>query len=92
MKNILQPILVERKAQWGDPVDTHERIARVWGGILNRDITTTEVALMMTGLKLVRAAVNPAEKDSFIDGEGYLKIAAMIEGHDPEGLAILRGE
>lgn len=85
-------ILVERGQQWGDPVDTHARIAEVWSGILGTEVATTDVALMMAGLKLVRAAVNPTEKDSFDDGIGYLRIGAMIEGHDPDGLAELRGQ
>ena len=73
-----EPILVERGKQWGDPVYTHERIARVWSGILNFQVSAHDVALCMVGLKLVRAAVNPAEPDSYTDAKGYADIAMMI--------------
>ena len=73
-----EPILVERGKQWGDPVYTHERIARVWSGILNFQVSAHDVALCMVGLKLVRAAVSPAEPDSYTDAKGYADIAMMI--------------
>lgn len=73
-----EPILVERGKQWGDPVYTHERIARVWSGILNFHVTAHDVALCMVALKLVRASVNPAEPDSYTDAKGYSDIAMMI--------------
>lgn len=73
------PILVERRKQWGDPTTTHERIADVWTGILGHHIDAVQVALMMAGLKLVRASINPAEPDSYDDGHGYLTIAQHIQ-------------
>lgn len=73
------PILVERRKQWGDPTITHQRIASVWSGILNQPITPAQVALCMAGLKLVRAAVNPTEPDSYDDGHGYLTIAQHLQ-------------
>ena len=90
MPNIEQPILAERAKQWGDPVETHERIARVWSGILDCDVTPQQVALMMTGLKLVRASVNPDEPDSYKDAKGYLSIAEMIILPDHPDLAQIR--
>ena len=44
-------------------------------------MTAGQVALCMTGLKLVRASVNPDDPDSFDDGHGYLAIAEDIFGH-----------
>ena len=73
-----EPILVERGKQWGDPVYTHERIARVWSGILNFQVSAHDVALCMVALKLVRASVNPTEPDSYTDAKGYADIAMII--------------
>ena len=73
-----ESILVERGKQWGDPVYTHERIARVWSGILNFQVSAHDVALCMVALKLVRASVNPTEPDSYTDAKGYADIAMMI--------------
>lgn len=72
-------ILQEREKQWGDAVSTHVRIAQVWSAILDYDIRPHQVALMMAGLKLVRASINPTEPDSVKDARGYLGIAQEIE-------------
>lgn len=77
---MMDPILEERRKQWGDPVETHERIAKVWSGVLGHPVTAQQVALCMAGLKTVRAAVNPSEPDSYDDGRGYWQIAQMCEG------------
>lgn len=74
-------ILTEREKSWGTATGTHERIAKVWSGILDHEVTPGQVALCMNGLKLVRASINPADSDSFLDGHGYLTIAEEIYGH-----------
>ena len=72
-------ILQEREKQWGDAVSTHVRIAAVWSAIIDYDIRPHQVALMMAGLKLVRASINPVDPDSVKDARGYLGIAQEIE-------------
>ena len=72
-------ILQEREKQWGDAVSTHVRIAQVWSAIIDYDIRPHQVALMMAGLKLVRASINPVDPDSVKDARGYLGIAQEIE-------------
>lgn len=79
MSTFKEPILQEREKQWGDATRTHQRIAEVWSGILGHPVTPVEVALMMAGLKLVRASINPGEPDSYLDGHGYLTIAEHIQ-------------
>lgn len=76
----MNSILEERQKDWGNPVDTHRRIARVWSGILNYHITAHQVALMMAGLKLVRADLNPGDADSYVDARAYVRIAADFRG------------
>jgi hypothetical protein len=52
------------------PERNFDRIAQVWGGILNRSITPEEVGLMMIGMKIVREAYSH-QPDNLIDIVGY---------------------
>lgn len=81
MSEKIDTLLEQRGQSWGNAAATHARIAQVWSGILDTEVTAGQVALMMTGLKLVRASVNPDDPDSFDDGHGYLAIAEAIFGH-----------
>ena len=80
MTNRIDSLLEQRGKLWGDATDTHIRIAQVWGGIKGVEFTPTEVALMMAGLKLVRASISPNEPDSYDDAHGYVTIAENIQG------------
>lgn len=71
-------ILEVRAKDWGDPVMTHARIAQVWSGILDTEVTPHQVALMMTGLKLVRASINPDNEDSLVDAGAYVEIGKRV--------------
>ena len=71
-------LLAERGAIYGDAVDTHARIAQVWGAILGRTVSAHQVALCMIGLKLVRADCDPTHTDSHDDIQGYAEIAKQI--------------
>lgn len=72
-------LLEEKGKVYGDAVRTHARIAEVWSGILGAEVTGYQVALMMAGLKLVRAEVSPDHQDSFDDAHGYVEIANRIQ-------------
>lgn len=71
-------LLEERGKVYGDPVETHVKIAQVWSGIIGYNIQPNEVPLMMIGLKLVRAQQSPEYPDSYDDIEGYTRIAKMF--------------
>lgn len=77
-------LLAQRGQQWGGATSTHVRIAQVWSGILDTEVTALQVALCMSGLKLIRAGVNPFEPDSFDDAHGYLRIAQGIVDDEPQ--------
>ena len=81
MSDKVAALLEQRGSSWGNAASTHSRIAQVWSGILDTEVTAGQVALCMAGLKLVRASVNPDDPDSFDDGHGYLAIAEDIFGH-----------
>ena len=84
MSDNVGELLKQRGNQWGDAIGTHVRIAQVWSGILGHEVQAVEAALMMEGLKLVRASINPDDKDSFDDAQGYGRIAQLIAGHRTE--------
>jgi hypothetical protein len=69
-----------RKDTYGDPVENLGRIGQMWGVILNREITNTEVALMMVATKLARESGPGAHhRDNLVDAVGYLLIAERCQ-------------
>ena len=62
----------------GDPTEAYARIANVWTEILNHEITAHQVALMMIGLKLIRATTARGD-DTYVDLAGYAALAAEIK-------------
>lgn len=82
----------ERQSVYGDPVESHEKIAALWSPVLGVELTAHQVALCMLLLKVVRAA-NSEELhlDSYVDMVGYATIAGSAkyrekkpkEEHDP---------
>lgn len=75
-------VLNLRDQQYGNVTrhQQHERIAQVWSGILQHEVTGYQVALCMAGMKLIRAENAPAVTDSFVDICGYAAIAGEIAG------------
>jgi hypothetical protein len=68
----------DRRRHYGTPYENHERIARIWQVILGVDVTPSQVALCMVGVKLTRLVETPDHLDSFIDGAAYMALAAEI--------------
>lgn len=81
MSNVNQ-LLKERGQQWGDAISTHERIAAAWTATLGHIVNPVDVALMMIQLDVIRAQINPDEKDFFDDIEEHARIAKWIMGHE----------
>ncbi len=62
----------DRFDDYGDSDENLRHIGAVWGGILGQfRIPPDKVALMLAGMKLVRAA-NRKNRDDLIDAAGYL--------------------
>ena len=77
-KDKIDDLLEQREQVYGDKITTHARIAEVWSGICGHPINGQQVALMMAGLKLVRASISPDYSDSYDDIQGYTRIAQEI--------------
>lgn len=64
----------DRMKSHGDPTATLARIAAMWGGYLDRDLGVSDVAAMMTMLKLARAR-HAYDRDHYLDAVAYTLIA-----------------
>ena len=77
-----EAIYKDRHDDYGDALLCHEKIAKVWSGLLmgklTKEITPQEVALMMVGLKAVRETFKHKE-DNLVDGSGYFGVTDLIE-------------
>jgi hypothetical protein len=68
----------DRQKNYGEPLVNHQRIADIWSVLLGVEITPSQVALCMVGVKLARLVETPDHLDSFIDMCAYGAIAGEI--------------
>ena len=73
-----------RAQDYGDAVESFQRLATLWGALLDRPETTpAEVAMCLAALKLSRLAVTPDHRDSWLDLAGYAALGAEVSGVVP---------
>ncbi len=72
----------DRAAAHGDAERNFGLIAAYWSAHLDVSISATDVAVMMTLLKLARIGSNPFNMDNWIDGCGYLACGGEIAKGD----------
>jgi hypothetical protein len=75
-------IVKDRGRVYGDPLEHFPRVAQVWSGILNTEVSAIQVALCMIGLKVIRTEECPTYSDNSDDVEGYLDIVRQLVGPD----------
>jgi len=68
----------DRNKDYGDAQKNFMDIADIWSVILNRPVTTKEVALCMIGVKMARLAKSPDHDDSWIDICGYSALGGEL--------------
>jgi hypothetical protein len=70
----------DRQADYGDATDNLAAIGSVWAELLGMDtIPADTVALMLAGMKLVRAS-GRINRDDLVDACAYLMLADDIRG------------
>lgn len=70
----------DREQQYGKPEDNFAVIAEFWTTYIGHPISSEDVAIMMALLKIARIRSGNYKADSFVDGVGYLSLAAEIAG------------
>ena len=68
----------DREKQYGSPEDNFAVIAEFWTTYIGHPISSEDVAIMMALLKIARIRSGNYKADSFVDGVGYLSLAAEI--------------
>ena len=69
----------DRQKDYGDKVETHNNIAKLWSAYLDIKIEAHDVAIMMTLLKVARTKLGAVSKDTYIDMSAYRAIAGEIK-------------
>ena len=72
----------QRQDQYGNPEDSFATIADLWSVWTGVDITGHDVAMMMALLKIAREMHGAGKEDDYVDGCGYLALAADMVGHN----------
>jgi hypothetical protein len=68
----------DRDKNYGTPYINHKRIADIWTVILGVEVTPSQVALCMAGVKIARLVESPDHLDSFVDLAAYAAISGEI--------------
>ena len=69
----------DREKDYGDKVENHSNIARLWSAYLEIEIEAHDVAILMTLLKIARTKLGAVSKDTYIDMAAYSAIAGEIK-------------
>jgi hypothetical protein len=69
----------DREKDYGDKVENHKNIARLWSAYLEVSITAHDVAILMALLKIARTKLGTVSKDTYIDMSAYSAIAGEIK-------------
>ena len=69
----------DRQKDYGDKVNNHNNIARLWSAYLDIEIEAHDVAIMMALLKMARTKLGAVSKDTYIDMAAYSAIAGEIK-------------
>ena len=67
-----------RAKEYGPAKFNHERIAKIWSVVLDREVTAQEVVACMVGVKLARLAETIEHDDSWVDIIGYAALGGEI--------------
>lgn len=70
-----------RAERYGNPSDMYERLAMVWSGIFNCNITSRQCVNALAAMKALRDSIRPHE-DNAVDGAGYFALIGKEEWRD----------
>lgn len=75
-----------RHMDYGDPVENHERIARIASEATGHDLTAHDVVMVLIAAKMARARISPTKRDHYVDMMAYAGIAyeCAMASDDPD--------
>ena len=68
----------QREKEYNSPENSFASIAALWSAYKGTDFTPTDVAMMMSLLKIARIRTGTATEDSFVDLAGYAACGCEI--------------
>ena len=74
----------DRHKDYGDKVENHNNIAKLWSAYKGIEITAHDVAIMMVLLKIARTKLGAVSRDTYIDMSAYGAIAGEIKFKEPK--------
>ena len=69
----------DREKDYGNKIENHNNIAKLWSAYLDVKIEAHDVAIMMTLLKVARTKLGVISEDTYIDMSAYSAIAGEIK-------------
>ena len=84
LKEANELIAGERHKDYGDKVENHNNIAKLWSAYLDSKIEAHDVAVMMVLLKIARTKLGDVSKDTYVDMSAYGAIAGEIKFREPK--------
>jgi hypothetical protein len=69
----------DRQKDYGDKVENHNNIAKLWSAYLDIPVTAHDVAILMSLLKVARTKLGAVSKDTYVDMSAYSAIAGEIK-------------
>ena len=74
----------DRENDYGNKIENHNNIAKLWSAYLDIKIEAHDVAIMMTLLKVARTKLGVVSEDTYIDMSAYSAIAGEIKFKEPK--------
>ena len=71
-------VMGQREKEYNSPENSFASIASLWSAYKGTDFTPTDVAMMMSLLKIARIRTGTATEDSFVDLAGYAACGCEI--------------
>jgi hypothetical protein len=74
----------DRHKDYGDKVENHNNIAKLWSAYLDSKVEAHDVAILMVLLKIARTKLGEISKDTYVDMSAYGAIAGEIKFKEPK--------
>tara|TARA_R100000664_G_scaffold31146_1_gene44484 strand:- start:13 stop:288 length:276 start_codon:yes stop_codon:yes gene_type:complete len=82
LKMARELIMGPRAKTYGDKVQNHTNIAKLWSAYLDRDLSAHDAAVMMALLKIARTKFGSPTEDTYVDAAAYMAIAGECKDED----------